>query len=110
MSQSNIFVYTELSKLTAVLSDNTGESKKQLKSQAGYFNIITAKYFSTALSGEWETITGQIKIKGPKLGSDGKVVTNAIVNTIDQMSPQECSAITSRILSLYEKVKLEFEK
>lgn len=110
MSQSNIFVYTELAKLTAGLSALGGSVKQQLKSQAGYFNIITPKYFSQNLVSEWENITLQIRKYGPSIGADGKIQANAIINTIDQMSPQECIALSNRVSSLYEKVKLEFEK
>ncbi|MCF0055117.1 hypothetical protein [Dyadobacter sp. CY356] len=110
MHQSNIFVYTELSKLSAGLSTVGEQVKQNLKSQAGYFNIITPKYFSDSLIGEWEDITGQIKKYGPSIGSDGLIRANAIINTIDKMSSQECIALTNQVLSLYEKVKLEFER
>lgn len=110
MSQSNIFVYTELAKLTAGLSTLSGSLKQQLKSQAGYFNIITPKYFSQNLVSEWENITQQIRKYGPSIDSEGKIQTNAILNTIDKMSQQECIVLSNRVSSLYEKVKLEFEK
>ncbi|MBE9462215.1 hypothetical protein ACFP1I_13330 [Dyadobacter subterraneus] len=110
MSKSNIFVYTELSKLTASLTNLSGGIKQQLKSQAGYFNIITPKYFSENLMGEWENITGKIRKDGPSIGPDGQIRANAIINTIDRMSQQECIALTNQVISLYEKVKQEFEK
>ncbi|MBE9464300.1 hypothetical protein ACFP1I_06100 [Dyadobacter subterraneus] len=109
MNKSNIFVHIELSKLVAGLTTNASHLKQSLKSQAGYFNIIPPKYFSDALGPEWENITEQIKEKGPKFDQDGKVVANAVTNTIDQMSPQECVALATRIMKLNEKVKLEFE-
>lgn len=110
MSQSNIFVYTELAKLTEGISAFRGNLKQQLKSQAGYFNIITPKYFSQNLVSEWENITLQIRKYGPSIGADGKIQANAIINTIDKMSQQECIALSNQVSSLYEKVKLEFEK
>ncbi|MEO6686762.1 MAG: hypothetical protein ABIN24_12395 [Dyadobacter sp.] len=109
MNKSNIFVHIELSKLVAGLTTNASHLKQSLKSQAGYFNIIPQKYFSDALGPEWENITEQIKEKGPKFDQDGKVIVNAVTNTIDQMSPQECAALATRIVKLNEKVKLEFE-
>ncbi|MCF0056015.1 hypothetical protein [Dyadobacter sp. CY356] len=109
MIKSNIFVYTELSKLVASLSSNILLSKQYLRSQAAYFNIITSKHFSDTLSPEWESITIQIKAKGPKFDKDGKLTANAIINTIDQMTSEECISLAMRVMSLYEKVRSEFE-
>ena len=109
MNKSNIFVHIELSKLVAGLRSETILLKQSLKSQAGYFNIIPLKYFSDVLCPEWENIIEEIKHKGPKLGFDGKILVNAVTNTIDQMSVQECAALALRIMNLNEKVKLEFE-
>jgi hypothetical protein len=109
MNKSNIFVHIELSKLVAGLRSETILLRQSLKSQAGYFNIISAKYFSDALCPEWENITEAIKHKGPKLGVDGRILVNAVINTIDQMSAQECTALAVRIMKLNEKVRLEFE-
>ncbi|GLU52066.1 hypothetical protein [Dyadobacter frigoris] len=109
MNKSNIFVHIELSKLVACLTTNVLLSKDYLKSQAGYFNIIPAKYFSDALCPEWEKIIALIKQKGPKLDENGKVVINSVINTINQMSSQECVAVAMRIINLGEKVRLEFE-
>lgn len=109
MDKSNIFVHIELSKFVAGLTANMPVSKQSLKSQAGYFNIIPPKYFSDGLSAEWEFITEEIKKKGPRFDENGRVVANAVTNTIDQMSAQECGAIATRIIKLNEKVKLEFE-
>lgn len=108
VNKSNIFVHIELSKLVANLTTNVLLSKEYLKSQAGYFNIIPPKYFSDALSPEWQNIIDSIKHKGPKLDDDGRVVVNAVLNTIEQMSSEECIAIAMRIISLRDKVKMEF--
>jgi len=54
MNQSNIFVYIELSKLAAGLTQPDKEAKRCLKAQAGYFNIIDPKYFSDSLADEWK--------------------------------------------------------
>ncbi len=109
MIRSNIFVYTELSKLVASLSSNILLSKQYLRSQAAYFNIITTKHFSDNLSPEWESITGQIKAKGPKFDKNGKLLANAIINTIDQMTSEECIALAMRVMALYDQVRNEFE-
>ena len=109
MNQSNIFVYIELSKLAAGLTQSGNEAKRCLKAQAGYFNIIDPKYFSDNLADEWKNITMQIRKQGPSLSKDGQVRANALINTIDQMSSQECTALIHRIISLHEKVKLEFK-
>jgi len=102
-------VHIELSKLVASLTTNILLSKEFLKSQAGYFNIIPPKYFSDALSPEWQNITDAIKQKGPKVDADGRIVVNAVLNTIEQMSSEECIEIAMRIIDLRDKVKLEFE-
>jgi hypothetical protein len=109
MNQSNIFVYIELSKLAAGLTQPDKEAKRCLKAQAGYFNIIDPKYFSDSLADEWKNITMQIRKQGPSLSNDGQVRANALVNTIDQMSAQECTDLINRIIALHEKVKLEFK-
>jgi hypothetical protein len=109
MNKSNIFVHIELAKLAAGLHSETVLLKQSLKSQAGYFNIIPLKYFSEALCPEWKNIIEEIKHKGPKLGLDGRILVNAVTNTIDQMSIQECTALVMRIMNLNDKVKLEFE-
>ena len=109
MKTSNIFVYLELSKLAEGLTTNVTQSKAYLKSQASYFNIIPAKYFSDDLSSEWESIVTLTKKMGPKKDEDGRIVNNAFANTISQMSPQECVSIAARVLQLNEKVKMQFQ-
>jgi len=51
----------------------------------------------------------QIRKQGPSVSKDGQVRANALVNTIDQMSAQECTDLINRIIVLHEKVKLEFK-
>ena len=109
MKKSNIFVYVELSKLIDNLTANEYLSKQNLRSQASYFQLIPSKYFSDDLFGEWESICEVVKNKGPQYDENGKIITNAVINTIDQMSQQECAAISDRIISLYEKIKREME-
>jgi hypothetical protein len=109
MKKSNIFVHIELSKLVEKLSPNVSLAKENLRAQAGYFNIIPVKYFSDLLSEEWEQILKEVKRKGPRTDQNGRVLTNAVVNTIDQMSAQESIELVVRIMSLHEKVKAEFD-
>ncbi len=47
---------------------------------------------------------------GPKFDKDGKLTANAIINTIDQMTSEECISLAMRVISLYDKVRIEFEK
>lgn len=106
VNKSNIFVSIELSKLVANLTNNVLLSKDLLKSQAGYFNIITGKYFSDSLCPECESIASELRQKGPETDHEGKIKNNAFTNTIDQMSQQDCINMVFRITTLYEKVKL----
>jgi len=56
--------YEQRPKLTVVLATDSLDAKQRLKKQAGYFNIITPKYFSEALSPKWLNIAGKDKL-GP---------------------------------------------
>jgi len=107
MSKTNIFVYVELSKLVSNLNISSTVSKEILKQQAGYFNVIGSNYFSDTLNPEWENIVSELKQEGPALDDDRKIKANAFINTIDQMSQQDCHNMIYRITSLYEKVKSE---
>ncbi|SEJ69148.1 hypothetical protein SAMN04487995_5956 [Dyadobacter koreensis] len=109
MKKSNIFVHIELSKFARELSADSSAMKDSLKAQAGYFNIITSKYFSDMLSTEWEDIAREVKIKGPKTDEQGRVIANAVIHTIDQMSQQQCRRLVERITSLQKKVQKEFD-
>ena len=109
MDKSNIFVYIELSKLVANLTADIGLSKQQLKSQAGYFNIIPGKYFSDTLRPEWENIVLELHQNGPAQNKSGRGKTNALVNTIGRMTPEQCVDMSLRILSLYKKIQQELE-
>ena len=110
MKKSNIFVYIELSKFTNSLTTNLALCKQYLKSQASYFQVIPSKYFSIDLSEEWESICELVIRKGPRFDEDGQIIRSAAVNTIDQMSEQECLAVSHRIFKLHEKVKQEFSQ
>ena len=108
MKKSNIFVYIELSKFAENLTTNMLACKQHLKSQSSYFTLIPSKYFSVNLNSEWESICNAVSKSGPVLNEEGRIVSSAVINTIDQMSSQECLALSNRIFMLHEKVKKEF--
>jgi len=111
MKKSNIFAYIELSKLVEELKPvlSSEELKDKLRAQSAYFNIIQPKYFSDALVQEWEGILNLTKQKGARVDEEGKVVSTAISNTIENFSPMECRKLADKVFLLYEKVKMEFQ-
>ena len=110
MKKSNIFAYIELTKLVEEVETSASEKLRQtLKSQSAYFNIIEPRYFSEDLISEWENILSVVKQKGAKVNDEGKVISNAISNTIDYLSDKECQLIVERVYNLYHKVKVEFK-
>ncbi|KAA6441618.1 hypothetical protein FEM33_01110 [Dyadobacter flavalbus] len=110
MQKSNIYAYTELTKLVNELkaSSAKGKLKEKLMSQYAYFNIIEPRYFSETLLGEWESILGLIKHKGAKLDEEGKVVANEVRNTIDHLTDRECQVLVDKVYAIYDKVKAEY--
>jgi hypothetical protein len=111
MKKSNIFAYIELTKLVEELrsSSDSGKLKQKLRSQSAYFNIIEPRYFSEGLVNEWENILKVIKQKGVKTNEDGQVISNAVSNTIDQLSEKECQALFEKIQTVYSQVQKEFQ-
>jgi hypothetical protein len=109
MDKSNIFVYIELSKLAVKLTADITLSKQQLKSQVGYFKIIPGKYFSDTLLPEWDSIVLDMHQKGPLQNESGGQKTNALVNTVDRMTPEQCVDMSLRVMSLYKKIQEELE-
>ena len=111
MKKSNIFAYIELSKLAEGLrvSSASEKQKEQLKSQAAYFNIIEPKYFSDDLMIEWENILGSTRKLGAKINEEGRIVSNAVTNTIENMTDAECRVLVDRVNAIYDKLKKEFE-
>lgn len=111
MKKSNIFAYIELTKLVEELkvAGESGRLKQKLKSQSAYFNIIEPRYFSEGLINEWESVLSVIKQKGAKLSDEGKVVSNAVSNTIDHLSDKECQLLVDKVYSIYDQVKKEFQ-
>ena len=109
MNKTNIFVYIELSKLVSNLTMNALLSKELLKQQAACFNFIAGHFFSDDLNPEWEHIVSELKQNGPAFDDEGNIKANAFINTIDQMSQQNCIDMIYRISTLYEKVKAELQ-
>ena len=111
MKKSNIFAYIELTKLVEELkaSSSSVQLKQKLKSQSAYFNIIEPRYFSESLINDWEGILSLIKQKGVKVNEEGKVISNAVSNTIDHLSDRECEVLVDKVYTLYDQVKREFQ-
>ena len=111
MKKSNIFAYIELLKLVDELKEAAANDKlkEKLKAQAAYFNIIEPRHFSEPLIPEWEAILAVSKQKGPVVDQEGKVISNAISNTIDGFTNKECQILADQIYTLFEKVKKEFQ-
>lgn len=109
MKKSNIFAFIELTKLVEELKVDQSKLRQKLKSQSAYFNIIEPRYFSEGLVGEWESILRVIKQKGAKVNEEGRVVSNAVSNTIDHLSDKECLSLVERVNSIYDSVRKEFQ-
>lgn len=109
MKKSNIFAFIELTKLVDELKVDQGKLKQKLKSQSAYFNIIEPRYFSENLTKEWESLLSEVKHKGAKVNEEGRIVTNAVINTIDHLSDRECQVIVEKVNSIYDRVRKEFQ-
>ncbi|SDE27372.1 hypothetical protein SAMN04487996_104227 [Dyadobacter soli] len=109
MKKSNIFAFIELTKLVEELKVDQSKLRQKLKSQSAYFNIIEPRYFSEGLVGEWESILTVIKQKGAKVNEEGRIVSNAVSNTIDHLSDHECHSLVERVQTIYDSVKKEFQ-
>lgn len=109
MKKSNIFAFIELTKLVEELKVDQSKIRQKLKSQSAYFNIIEPRYFSERLVGEWESILTVVKQKGAKVNEEGRVVSNAVSNTIDHLTDHECVLLVERVHSIYDSVRKEFQ-
>jgi hypothetical protein len=47
--------------------------------------------------------------KGPLQNESGGQKTNALVNTVDRMTPEQCVDMSLRVMSLYKKIQEELE-
>ena len=111
MKKSNIFAYIELSKMVEELRQSAASDKlkEKLKAQAAYFNILEPRYFSDSLVSEWEGILSTTKQKGAKVDDEGKVISNAISNTIESFNQKECQKLADQIFGLFERLQKEFQ-
>lgn len=109
MKKSNIFAFIELTKLVEELKVDQSKLRQKLKSQSAYFNIIEPRYFSEGLVGEWESILAVVKQKGAKVNEEGRIVSNAVSNTIDHLTDHECVSLVERVHSIYDSVRKEFQ-
>ncbi|PWJ57151.1 hypothetical protein CLV98_10871 [Dyadobacter jejuensis] len=111
MKKSNIFAFIELSKLVAELKSiqQPQELKEKLKSQSAYFNILESRYFSDPLVAEWQEILKLVKRNEAVVDQQGRVVVNAVTNSLDHLSLQECEGLSKQIVAIFEKVRQEFQ-
>ncbi|OJV17998.1 MAG: hypothetical protein BGO21_14330 [Dyadobacter sp. 50-39] len=108
MQRSNLFAHIELSKFVAGLKLDPEECRSSLISQHAYFLLIPSRMFSDQLVPEWEDICATVFRSGPARDEEGRIVANAVRNTIRQMSREECIEIVKRVMSLQQKVAAEF--
>jgi|TARA_R110002124_G_scaffold104812_4_gene255162 hypothetical protein len=110
MKKSNIFAYIELSKLVEELNgiQESENLKQKLKSQSAYFSILESRYFSDPLVPIWEEIVNLTRKKEAIMDENGKLIINAINNTFDHYSNQDCKALTKKIHELFQKVEKEY--
>jgi hypothetical protein len=108
MKHSNIFAYIELSKFAEGLTLDPDRCRTDLLSQHAYFKIIPSKMFSDDLAPEWDDLCSTVTRSGTAYDDEGRVMMNAVKNTIRQMSKMECQEIAERIISLKQKVDNEF--
>lgn len=64
---------------------------------------------SDELAPEWEEICSEISKSGASRDEEGRIVANAVKNTIRQMSREECILIINRVIELQQKVASEFK-
>jgi hypothetical protein len=109
MKTSNIFAYIELSKLVEELkrAGTSEKLKEKLRTQSAYFNILEPRYFSDSLTDEWESILEFTKRKGVRVDEEGRVISNAIPNTIESLTLSECQRLADQVFSVYEKLTRE---
>ncbi|SEJ83601.1 hypothetical protein SAMN05216327_12313 [Dyadobacter sp. SG02] len=108
MKSSNIFVYLELTKFTQNLSLEISSIKSELIAQHAYFRIIPANLFSEYLSADWNSLCENVNKLGPVVDSGGRVVTNNIKHTIQNMTDTECFEIAQSLQALQQNVADEF--
>lgn len=110
MQRSHLFAYVELAKLASGLTDDIAECRSRLISNQVYFTLITEKMLSKSLVKEWQDICSDVSRSGPLRDSEGRVVVNAVKNTLRHMHVRECVSITKRVLDFQRKLAAEFQQ
>lgn len=110
MQRSHLFAHVELAKLASSLTDDIAECRSRLISSQTYFTLITEKMLSKSLTSEWRNICSDVSRSGPLRDSEGRVVVNAVKNTIRNMHTRECVSITKRIQEFQRKLAAELEQ
>lgn len=108
MQRSNLFAHIELSKFVSGLIPQIDECRASLIAQHSYFTIIPSRMFSDNLAPEWEDICKVVARSGPSRDDEGRIIANAIRNTLRQMDREECLAIVERLIRLQGQVAAEF--
>lgn len=108
MKHSNLFAYVELSKFVEGLTLDPNRCRADLLSMHAYFKIIPSRMFSDELAPEWDDLCTTVTRSGIAYDDEGRVMMNAVKNTIGQMSKGECLEIAERIVLLKQKVDDEF--
>lgn len=108
MQRSNIFAYIELSNFVDELAVDPNERPSSLLALHAYFNLIPSNMLSEELASEWDDICRIVSRSGPSLDANGRVIANAVKNTIKQMTRDECLAIVERVIELRQRVAVDF--
>ena len=108
MQRSNIFAYIELSNFVDEIAVDPAERPSSLLALHAYFNIIPSNMLSEELASEWDDICRIVSRSGPSLDASGRVIANAVKNTIKQMTRDECLAIVERVIALRQRVAVDF--
>jgi hypothetical protein len=108
MQRSNIFAYIELTNFVDGLAVDPKERPASLLALHAYFNLIPSNMLSDELASEWDDICRIVSRLGPSLDASGRVIANAVKNTIRQMTSDECLSIIERVIELQQRVALDF--
>lgn len=109
MQRSHLFAHVELGKLASSLTDDIAECRSRLISNQVYFTLVTEKMLSKKLASEWQNICSDVSRSGPLRDSEGRVVVNAVKNTLRNMHIRECVSITRRVYEFQRRLAAEFD-
>jgi hypothetical protein len=108
MKRSNIFAHIELSRFVDELSRDPNQGQACLLRLHAYFNIIPLNMLSKELASEWDDICRVVSRLGPCRDADEQIVSNAVKNTIKQLTNEECFTIIGRVVQLQVRVATDF--